>query len=69
MGRQLFLCDSTSCEEALTVDTRADSYFGGEGNDSISGSDGDEGNDSINGGADTDACTADPQDAVIYCEG
>lgn len=69
LGGQLFLCDSTSCEEALTVDTGADSYLGGEENDTITASDGVQGNDAVNGGADTDDCTADPKDTVISCEG
>ena len=30
LGRQLFVCDATSCEEVVTVDTGADTYLGAQ---------------------------------------
>jgi Ca2+-binding RTX toxin-like protein len=68
LGRQLFVCDATSCEEVVTVDTGADTYLGGAGDDTITASDGTEGNDVISGGDDSDNCMADAQDIVVKCE-
>jgi Ca2+-binding RTX toxin-like protein len=68
LGRQLFVCDATSCEEVVTVDTGADTYLGGVGDDTITASDSTEGNDVVNGGDDIDNCMADAQDTLVKCE-
>ena len=70
LGVQLWQCDETSCgqEEVDTVDTGADTYLGGAGDDAIMASDGAEGNDVVNGGDDIDNCTADAQDIIFNCE-
>jgi Ca2+-binding RTX toxin-like protein len=68
LGRQLFVCDATSCEEVVTVDTGVDTYLGGAGDDTITASDGTEGNDAVNGGDDIDNCLADAEDIIVKCE-